>query len=208
MISKDANSFILKNCANSSRFRKTDVDNITEMGSPTLDLNLGPLAHSCSEGISVLLRIVRRDWDGDVDEKMKTMLGLKESSSRLDEWITHLNRAKLRCSISEAGECNDPMVIAIGRSLLFLAKQLEHFVSSEPQGSNSALPYINQTLLGGTDTDVSLLEEANETQIARGHPYQSSRTLYLASQGINQMLSDCLPTATVLQWTISKKLKI
>jgi len=178
------------------------------MGSSTLDLDLGPLAHSCSEGISVFLRMVRRDWDGDVDEKMKTMLGLKDSSSRLDEWITHLNRAELQYSVSEAGECNDPMVIAIGRSLLSLAKQLEHFVSSEPQGRNSALLWINQTVLGGTDTDVSLLEEANEMQIACGRPYQSSRMLCSANQGINQMLSDCLPTVIVLQWTISKKLKI
>jgi len=113
-----------------------------EPKSPLIDLT--QLALSCSEAITAVLKTTRKSWNNDVDHELEILLGLKDSGSRLDDFIPHLTRAKIDLRPrAEAEVQRDPMVLTIGVSLIFLATQLERLMeaTADSQG-NSQYPMM------------------------------------------------------------------
>ncbi|KAH7065862.1 ras family-domain-containing protein [Paraphoma chrysanthemicola] len=90
---------------------------------------LAPIAQICSEGISKLVKTIREDWDGQDEMQLEIMLGLKDSKSRLDGWMSDLSEVE----VSPSWTSGDPMHSAISRSLRLLAAQLEHTLPPESQ---------------------------------------------------------------------------
>lgn len=110
-------------------------DKVVTHGVPSQrPLDPNELARSCHDGITAVLKTARKKWKNDADE-LRIMLGLKDSASRLDEWIPYLTRAKIdfRPDHTSNDGYHDDMVTTIAWTLLILATQLEYLLMMVPE---------------------------------------------------------------------------